>query len=63
MKTNIEVDDKLMEEVLKMETQLNKKQVVDLALRNYVSHLKRLSLLQLFGKVKWDGNLDEMRSA
>ena len=38
-----------------------KKQVVELALENFVNFLKRQKMKDLFGKVKWEGSLKDMR--
>ena len=62
MRTNIELDDALVEQALKLSNIKTKKEVVQEALKNYVSWMKRKQLLDLKGQVKWEGNLKEMRS-
>jgi Arc/MetJ family transcription regulator len=61
MRTNIVLDDELVKEAMKLSHAHTKKQVVDLALQNLVAQLKRRNMKDLFGKVKWDGDLKKMR--
>ena len=63
MKTNVEVEAELLNEAMRLQKDKTKKQLVNDALDAYVRHLKRKSMLDLFGKVKWEGNLDEMRAS
>ena len=63
MRTNIEIDNKLIREAKKISKANTKKEVVDIALRNYIKSKQQQKILDLFGKVKWEGNLKEMRSA
>ena len=62
MRTNIEIDDKLLEEVMKISNLSTKKDAVNFALDEVVKFHKRKLLLSLRGKIKWEGNLDEMRT-
>ena len=61
MRTNIVLDDKLVEEGLKLTNLKTKKALVNLALKELVERKKRGRMLRLEGKVKWEGSLDEMR--
>ena len=61
MRTNIEIDDKLMKEAMKVSKSKSKKELVNHALEELIRLDKRKKMLSLFGKVKWKGNLDEMR--
>ena len=62
MRTNIDIDDKLIDEVMKI-TKLNtKKDAVNYALDEVIKMEKRRSILALKGKITWEGNLDEMRT-
>ena len=63
MRTNIEIDNYLMQEAKKISKTKTKKEIVDLALKTYIKVNKRKELLKLFGKVKWEGNLNQMRKA
>ncbi|HWY34825.1 MAG TPA: type II toxin-antitoxin system VapB family antitoxin [Nitrosopumilaceae archaeon] len=61
MRTNIVLNDKLIKEAMRLSHTQTKKEVVDLALQNFVAYLKRQKLKSLFGKVKWEGHLKKMR--
>ncbi len=62
MRTNIDIDDKLLKEAQKYSKLKRKKDVVNHALDQLIRLHKRQQMKSLFGKVKWEGNLDEMRS-
>ena len=62
MRTNIVLNDSLIKEAMRLSRSKTKKQVVELALENLVNYLKRQNMRVLFGKVKWEGDLKEMRS-
>ena len=61
MRTNIEVDDSLMEEALKLTNIKTKKGVVDTALKLLVQVKRQEKIRKLRGKLHWEGNLAEMR--
>lgn len=60
-KTNVALDDKLLETAKELTGVRFTKDVVDLALRRLVRNLQRRRILRLAGKVKWEGDLAEMR--
>jgi len=62
MRTNIELDDALVQQALKLSKLRTKKDVVHEALKNYVAWMKKKELLNLRGQVTWEGNIKEMRS-
>lgn len=62
MRTNIDIDDKLLEDAIKWTGFKSKKETVNHALEELIKLEKRKKLLSLRGKVKWEGNLDEMRT-
>ena len=62
MRTNIDIDDKLLTEAMKFTKLSTKKEVVNFALDQIIKYHKRQLLLSLKGKVKWEGNLAEMRT-
>jgi len=62
MRTNIAIDDKLMDTALKTSDLLTKKDVVEEALKLLVQVKKQSRLKQLRGKLKWEGDIEEMRS-
>lgn len=62
MRTNIELDDLLVKQALKLGNIKTKKDVIHEALKNYVAWMKKKQLLDLKGSVKWEGSLKDMRS-
>jgi Arc/MetJ family transcription regulator len=62
MRTNIDIDDKLMKDALKLSGLKSKKEIVNIALEEYVKFKKRQRLKNLQGKVEWIGDLDKMRT-
>ena len=62
MRTNIDIDDKLMKDALKLSGLKSKKEIVNEALEEYVKFKKRQRLKDLQGKVEWIGDLDKMRT-
>jgi len=62
MRTNIEIDDRLMADALKATGLRTKKEAVELGLKALIKLKKQSSIRSLRGKLKWEGNLDEMRT-
>ena len=62
MRTNIVIDDKLMSVALKTSGLNTKKEVVEEALKLLVKVKNQGKLRKLRGKLKWDGDLNEMRT-
>lgn len=62
MRTNIEIDDKLMGEVLKATGLKTKKDAVELGLRTLIRLNKQQNIKKLRGKLRWTGDLDDMRT-
>lgn len=63
MRTNIEIDEKLMNEVLKATGLKTKKDAVELGLKTLIQLKKQENIRQFRGKLAWGGNLDDMRTA
>lgn len=61
VRTNIDIDDELIGKAMALTGLRTKKAVVDEALKLLVQLKEQEKLKDLFGKVKWDGDLDEMR--
>ena len=61
MRTNIEIDDRLMAEAQKASGQSTKKQTVEEALRLLVRLRRQQETDAAFGKYAWRGNLAESR--
>ena len=62
MRINIVIDDKLMSLAFKTSGLSTKKEVVEEALRLLIKIKDQQKLKKLRGKLKWEGNLDEMRT-
>jgi Arc/MetJ family transcription regulator len=56
MPTNIEIDDKLLNEALKLSKHTTKWAAVNEALAEYIRRHKQALLVDLFGTVEFDGN-------
>jgi Arc/MetJ family transcription regulator len=61
MRTNIIIDDTLMDEALKLSEYKTKKETVEEALRLFVSMKNQSSIRSYKGKLHWDGDLEKMR--
>ncbi|MCB9430951.1 MAG: type II toxin-antitoxin system VapB family antitoxin [Ardenticatenaceae bacterium] len=62
MRTNIDIDAGLIEQAHQLSGLLTKRAVVEEALRLMIQHYQQLQVRQLRGKLKWEGNLNEMRA-
>jgi len=58
MRTNIVLDDKLVEEAMILSGAKTKKEVISHALREFVTTRKRLNLLDLEGKIEFENAYD-----
>jgi len=61
MRTNIVIDDKLMSDALKATGLSTKREAVELGLKLLVRQNRQQAIRKLRGKLKWEGDLDEMR--
>lgn len=61
MRTNIVIDDDLMEEVLKVTGLETKKDAVELGLKTLVRLKNQEKIRQFRGKLSWEGDLTEKR--
>ena len=61
MRTNIDIDDKLMRQAMRATGAPTKKAAVEAALRKVVELKKQEGIKKLRGKVQWVGDLDAMR--
>ncbi|KYO67010.1 MULTISPECIES: type II toxin-antitoxin system VapB family antitoxin [Thermovenabulum] len=58
MRTNIIIDENLIKEALKISGLKTKKEVVNLALKEFVENRKRKNLMDLKGRIEFDENYD-----
>jgi Arc/MetJ family transcription regulator len=61
MRTNIVIDDRLMQEAMRATGLGTKKETVELALRTLLRLQRQKEIRGLRGKLDWRGDLDEMR--
>jgi Arc/MetJ family transcription regulator len=61
MRANIEINEKLLADAQRLSKIKTAKETVNQALEYYVKYLKRQDMRTLGGKVKWEGDLDQMR--
>ena len=61
MRTNIEIDDELLQQAMKASKTHTKKAAVEAALRLAVQMKRQERIRELFGKVQWEGDLAAMR--
>ena len=63
MRTNIEIDDELMRQAMAATNTTTKKAAVEASLRQTVQLKEQEGIREYFGKVDWQGDLDEMRES
>lgn len=61
MRTNIDIDDELMQQAMRATGAPTKKAAVETALRQAIHLKEQARIRDLFGKVRWEGDLDAMR--
>jgi Arc/MetJ family transcription regulator len=61
MRTTLNIDDEALEAAMKLSGGRTKTEVVNEALRRFARAKRRLQLLDLRGKVEWEGNIDDLR--
>lgn len=61
MRTNIDIDDELLAEAMRLEGTKTKKETVELALRELIRRYRTREVLDLYGTIEWEGDLDESR--
>ena len=61
MRTNVVIDDSLMEEALKSSGLRTKKDAIEAGLKLLVKFRRQAKIRAHRGKLKWVGDLDEMR--
>ena len=60
-RTNVVVDDDLIERAMRLYGLRTKREAIDLALRRLVGEYEPIDMLDMEG-IGWEGNLDEMRA-
>ena len=62
MRTNIEIDDQLMKDTLRATGLKTKREAVELGLRTLLRLHRQAEVRKYRGKLRWEGNLDDMRT-
>jgi len=60
-RTNIVLDDKLVDDCMKATGIKTQKALIDHALQELLRRENQTKILELKGKIHWEGNLDEWR--
>jgi Arc/MetJ family transcription regulator len=63
MKTNVDLDERLVERARTLTGLKTKKEVINHALSELVRRKDQKQILKLRGKVSWKGDLDKMRES
>jgi Arc/MetJ family transcription regulator len=61
MRTNIEIDDRLMRKAMRTSQTRTKRATVEAGLRLLVQTRAQTSIRRLRGKIQWDGDLNQSR--
>jgi Arc/MetJ family transcription regulator len=61
MRTNIEIDDRLMKQAMRCAKTRTKRETVEAGLRLLVRLKRQEGIRRLRGKIKWEGDLEELR--
>jgi len=61
MRTNIVIDDALMNDALKLTGLKTKREAVEMGLKTLIRLKKQEAIKNFRGKLHWEGDLDEMR--
>jgi len=62
MRTNIVIDDELMNDAIRLTGVKTKREAVEIALRSLIALKKQEKLKAFRGKLKWEGDLNDMRA-
>jgi len=62
-RTNIDLNDRIVKEAGRLTHLKTKKEIVNYAVEELVKRLRRKKILELEGRVKWEGDLAEMRKS
>lgn len=58
MATNLAIDDRLLDEALRVGGHRTKKATVTEALREYIEYRRQLRIVDIFGTIEWDPDYD-----
>lgn len=62
MRTNIDINDEVLNEISHFKPFTSKKELVNVALKEYLMYLKRMDLLTIIDQgINWEGDLQQWR--
>ncbi len=61
MRTTLNIDDEALKAAMKLSKGRTKSEVVNEALRRFARAKRRRQLLDLSGKIGWEGSVDDLR--
>ena len=61
MRTTLNIDDDALQAAMEFSQGWTKTEVINEALRRFVRAKRRRQLLQLQGKIEWEGDIDALR--
>lgn len=62
MRTNIDIDDQLMSDALRLTGARTKREAVEMGLRTLLRLRRQEEIRRFRGKLQWEGDLDAMRT-
>jgi Arc/MetJ family transcription regulator len=63
MRTNIDINDEVLNEISQFKPSASKKEIVNNALKEYLMYLKRMDLLTIIDQgIDWEGDLEQWRT-
>ena len=63
MRTNIVIDDNLIDDAIELTGVKTKREVVELGLKTLIALKKQENIRKYRGKLKWEGDLDKLRAS
>ena len=61
MRTTLNIDDEALQAAMRFSEGRTKTEVINEALRRFVRAKRRRQLLQMQGKIEWEGDIDALR--
>ena len=64
MRTNIDINDEILNEISHFKPATSKKELVNIALKEYLMYLRRTDLSNMIDQgIDWEGDLEQRRTA
>ena len=64
MKTDTDINDEVLNEISRFKPNISKKELVNLALKEYLMYLRRTDLSNMIDQgIDWEGDLEQRRTA